>query len=99
MPVYSKIIKLKNSSRQDISVYPNPVVNYTINIEFFNRVNENVEITIYGTKGEKLYYNQINPNGNRVITFRVPSLFDVKTLYILHVAYDGNVVNEKILFE
>ncbi|GAB2833632.1 DUF1501 domain-containing protein [Ferruginibacter profundus] len=99
MPAYSKIVKLKNTNKQEIRVYPNPVTNYTINIEFLTRVNENVEITIYGARGEKLYYNQVNPRGNVSISFKVPGFFDVKTLYILNVAYSGTVINEKILFE
>jgi uncharacterized protein (DUF1501 family) len=97
---YSKIAKLRNgSSVQDVRVYPNPVKNFTINIEFLKKVNENVSIIIYGTAGEKLYYNQINPIGRRIITFRVPDYFSVHTLYILNISYDGNVINEKILFE
>ncbi len=99
VPTYSAIVKLKNSNRQDIRVFPNPVTNFTINVEFLNKVNGNVEVTIFGMRGEKLYYNQINPAGNRSIKFRVPNLFSVKTLYILNVVYDGNVVNERIVFE
>jgi hypothetical protein len=97
--VYSKIVPLKNSTTQEIRIYPNPVTNFTINIEFLNAINENVEITIYGVLGEKLYYNQINPRGNRYISFKVPALFSVQTMYILHISYGGNVINEKILFE
>jgi uncharacterized protein (DUF1501 family) len=97
---YSKIAKLRNNgSVQDVRVYPNPVTNFTINVEFLKKVNENVEIIIYGTKGEKLYYNQINPRGNRIVTFRVPDFFSIHTLYILNISFDGNVINEKILFE
>ncbi|HQY12532.1 MAG TPA: DUF1501 domain-containing protein [Ferruginibacter sp.] len=98
-PTYSKIVKLKNTGRQDIRVFPNPVTNFTINVEFLTKVSGNVEVTIYGMRGEKLYYNQVNPAGNRTIKFKVPNLFSVKTLYILSVSYDGNVVNEKIIFE
>ncbi len=96
---YSKVAILKNITKQGLSVYPNPVTNYTINIEFFTAVNEDVTITIIGTLGEKLYYNQVNPRGNRVFTFKVPQHFDVRTLYILNIRYAGNVVNEKIIFE
>jgi uncharacterized protein (DUF1501 family) len=96
---YSKIAKLKNSTVQEVRVYPNPVTNFTINVEFLKKVNENVSIIIYGTKGEKLYYNQINPAGRRAITFKVPDYFSVQTLYILNISFDGNVINEKILFE
>lgn len=96
---YSQIISLKNNPKQLVRIYPNPVKDFRINIEFLARVNENVEITIVGTRGEKLYYNQVNPGGNRSIFIRVPSLFSVKTLYILNISYGGNVINEKILFE
>jgi len=98
-PVYSKIVKLKNTTRQEIRIYPNPVTNFTINVEFLSKVNENVEITLFGTKGEKLYYNQVNPRGNRSISFKVPNFFSVKTLYILSISFGGTVINEKILFE
>jgi uncharacterized protein (DUF1501 family) len=96
---YSKIAVLKNETKQGLSVYPNPVTNHTINIEFFTNVNEAVSISIIGALGEKLYYNQINPRGNRVVSFKVPHHFDVRTLYILNIQYGGNNVNEKILFE
>ncbi|HSN62060.1 MAG TPA: hypothetical protein VLR49_14070, partial [Ferruginibacter sp.] len=96
---YSSIVKLKNQGRQEIRVYPNPVTNFTINVEFLSAINENVAITIFGTKGEKLYYNQLNPRGNRTISFKVPNLFSIQTLYVLNIAFDGVVVNEKILFD
>ncbi len=99
LPKYSKIVKLKNSNKQEIRVYPNPVTNFTINIEFFQSVDENVTITLIGALGEKLYYNQINPRGRRVVTFKVSNMFSVKTVYMLHISYGGTVVNEKILFE
>jgi uncharacterized protein (DUF1501 family) len=95
---YSKIVKLKNSKRQELRVYPNPVTNFTIHVEFLSRVDENVSITIFGTLGEKLYYNQINPRGNK-ISFKVPNHFSIQTLYILNISFGGTVVNEKILFE
>lgn len=96
---YSKTTTLRNSLHQELRVYPNPVTNFTINVEFLNNVNEPVNITIYGVMGEKLYYNQINPRGNRTISFKVPNLFDVKTLYVLNIAFSDTVINEKILFE
>jgi uncharacterized protein (DUF1501 family) len=98
VPSYSKIVFLKNESKQMVSVYPNPVTNHTINIEFLAPVNEQVQIIIYGLLGEKLYINQVNPRGSKVVTFIVPHSFDVKTIYILHIEYSGNVITEKLLF-
>ncbi len=96
---YSKIVKLKNVVSQDVRIYPNPVNNFTINVEFLSNVNENVAITIFGAAGEKLYYNQINPRGNRIIKFKVPNYFEVKAMYILNITYSDTVINEKIFFE
>jgi uncharacterized protein (DUF1501 family) len=98
-PSYSKIATLKNGNKQEVRIYPNPVTNRTINLEFFESVNEDVQITIFGAIGEKLYYNQVNPRGNKVITFKVPNHFDVHALYILNIVYGSTVVNEKIFFE
>ncbi len=96
---YSKIVKLRNQFKQEVRVYPNPVTNRTINIEFLTAVTGNVSITIFGSKGEKLYYNQVNPGGNRSIRFKVPDYFDVQAIYILQIIYNDTVVNEKIIFE
>lgn len=96
---YSKIVKIRNSNKQEVRIFPNPVTNHLINIEFLKPVNENVAITIYGSKGEKLYYNQINPGGNKVIRLKVPGYFDVQALYILNVSFDDTIINEKIIFE
>jgi uncharacterized protein (DUF1501 family) len=99
IPSYSKIATLKNKDKQAVSVYPNPVTNNTINIEFLENVNEDVVVIIYGTLGEKLYYNQINPRGNKTMSLKLPNHFDVRTLYILNITYGSTVVNEKLLFE
>ncbi len=96
---YSKVARLKNSSTQEIRIYPNPVRDFTINIEFLTVVNGNVEIVIHGMKGEKLFYNQVSPGGNRNIRIKVPNLFSVQTLYILSVSFNDTVINEKIFFE
>ncbi len=98
VPSYSKIATLKNNVTQEVRVYPNPVTNFTINIEFLKILNTNVEITIIGTLGEKLFYLQTNPRGNRTLTFKVPHHFNASSLYIVQIAYNGEVVNEKIVF-
>ncbi len=98
-PSYSSIVKLKSRRQQHVRVYPNPVTNYKINVEFLTSVNENVAITIYGTRGEKLFYNQVNPRGSKTLSFKVPALFSIQTLYVLSIVYEGVQVNEKIMFE
>jgi uncharacterized protein (DUF1501 family) len=97
--LYSNIIRLDNKAVQELSVFPNPVRDFTINIEFVKPVSENVAITIFGANGEKLFYNQINPNGNKLIKIKVPDYFAVHQLYILNIVYGNTVANEKIVFE
>lgn len=97
-PSYSKIATLKNSSAQAVRVYPNPVTNFTINVEFLEAVNTPLEISIIGTLGEKLFYLQTNLGGNKFISFKVPQHFETKSLYVLSIVYNDNVVNEKIVF-
>jgi uncharacterized protein (DUF1501 family) len=97
--VYSNIVRLENKAAQQLSVYPNPVTNFTFNIEFVKSINEYVSISIFGTKGEKLYYNQVNPMGNKILKVKVPNFFNAHTLYILNITYGDVVVNEKIIFE
>jgi uncharacterized protein (DUF1501 family) len=97
--VYSNVVRLSNNKEQVLSVYPNPVTNFTINVEFIKAVNENVSFTIFGTKGERLFYNQINPKGNKVVKIKVPNYFSVHTLYVLNITYGNTVVNEKLIFE
>jgi len=96
---YSNTVRLKNSSRQEIRVYPNPVTNHTVNIEFLSAVKDNVSVTLFGTRGERLYYNQFRPGSSRTIRFKVPDYFDVQTLYLLRVEFDGNVETEKLIFQ
>ena len=97
--VYSGIVKLTNSSRQEVRIYPNPVTNYTLNLEFLSVVREQVSITIFGTKGEKLYYNQVNPQGNKTLRIKLPDFFGIQIMYILNIQYNGVIVTERIFFE
>ena len=90
---------MTNSSTKEVRIYPNPVTNYTLNLEFLSVVREQVSITIFGTKGEKLYYNQVNPQGNKIIRIKLPDFFGVQTMYILNIQYNGVVVTERIFFE
>jgi len=95
---YSNTVKLtQGASEQQLRVYPNPVKDYTINVEFFKDLKSNVEVAILGLKGERLYYNQFSPQ--RHIRFVVPDIYETHTLYILKILFDGEEVVEKIIFE
>jgi uncharacterized protein (DUF1501 family) len=95
---YSNITRVENGSvPQQISVYPNPVVGFTLNIEFLKDVQSNIEVAIYTVSGQRLYYNQFAPK--RRLRFSVPDIYDSNSLYILKVIYDHQEVVEKIVFE
>ncbi len=95
---YSNVLKLKTQeSQQEFSVYPNPIKNHTINLEFHRKMQAPIEVSILTTTGSKLYYNQFPPS--REVTFQVPAMFDEETLYLLSVEVDRNIYTEKILFE
>lgn len=99
LQVISKTVALNTGvENQKMSIYPNPVVNRTINIEFFEQIKENVEINIFGKSGEKLYYDQINLGGAQKHQFRVSDMFSNNNIYIMKVNYGDTVVTEKLLF-
>ncbi|RYZ48761.1 MAG: DUF1501 domain-containing protein [Sphingobacteriales bacterium] len=95
---YSNIARIQNGSvSQQISVYPNPVQDFTLNIEFFMEVKSNIEVAIFTTGGQRLYYNQFSPK--RKLRFMVPDIFESHAMYVLKVTYDHNDIVEKIVFE
>lgn len=95
---YSNVVRIEQAgSDQQLRIFPNPVKDFTFNIEFFNDVSSNVEVAIYGMKGERLYYNQVRPK--RQLRFEVPDIFESHTMHVLKVTYDQKEVIEKIIFE
>jgi uncharacterized protein (DUF1501 family) len=96
---YSNIIALKANDRlQLIRIYPNPVKNYQIHIELFDRPNSPVDITIYDLIGSKVYYNRFNGGGS-LLSFKVPHSFATDTHYILEVKYGETTARDQIIFE
>ncbi|MFT4061045.1 MAG: DUF1501 domain-containing protein [Edaphocola sp.] len=95
---YSNVLRLEfENAVQHVSVYPNPVRNYKFTIEFHDDVKSNVEVAIYGSGGQKLFYNQYNPT--RKINVQLPDMFAKSTLYVLRIKYDNIETNEKLVFE
>jgi uncharacterized protein (DUF1501 family) len=95
---YSNILKLRSSDKKQlISVYPNPIENYRVNVQLFERPVEPVDITIYDLSGAKLYYNRLQAGAARV-SFSVPPSFSRETHYILEVRYGDTITREQIIF-
>lgn len=95
---YSNTILLRASDKQQlIRVFPNPVQNNNIHIEFFEAPNSPVDVTIYDLIGSRHYYNRFNGVQNS-LNFRVPSSFNRETHYILEVSYGDTKAREQIIF-
>jgi uncharacterized protein (DUF1501 family) len=96
--VYSAIVQLNNGARaQALSIYPNPVRNYTINIDFLSDVDQMVDVEIFDMEGRRVYYNGMSVP-NRHLNFRVPDMMSSYTPYILRVKWGNNEVKEQISF-
>lgn len=95
---YSNTVRLSNGEeRQVLSVYPNPVTDHTIHIDFFRDISEYVTVALYDMEGNKLFYDQQKPQGNQLV-LKVPDYFQSHTLYLLRISYGFTEVQEKITF-
>jgi len=95
---YSNVILLRSSDKQQlIRVYPNPIQNNNIHVEFFEPVTGPVDVTIYDLVGAKHYYNRFN-GVQTSLNFRVPPSFSRETHYILEVGYGDTRTREQIIF-
>jgi uncharacterized protein (DUF1501 family) len=95
---FSNILMLRsNAKEQLISVFPNPVTNYTINVKLFEAPSTSVDITIFSMTGAKVYYNRFESVGTMLI-FKVPPLTK-NAHYILEVVYGSTTAHEQIMFQ
>lgn len=95
---YSNTIMLRNSDRKQlIRVYPNPVTNNNVHVEFFENPAGPVDVTIYDMIGAKHYFNRFN-GVQRHLDFRVPAIFSRDSHYILEVTYGDTRVREQVIF-
>jgi uncharacterized protein (DUF1501 family) len=95
---YSNIVTVQSGAQtQQLRVYPNPVKNFKLNIEFFNNVQTNIEVAIYTTSGQRVYYNQFG--SKKYLQVFLPDIFESSTLYILKIIFNQIEVVEKIIFE
>ncbi len=96
---YSNTVLLRSSDKaQLIRVFPNPVQGNNIHVEFFEKPNAPVDVTIYDLIGSKIYYNRFSGVQN-ALNFRVPPSFSRETHYILEVAYGETKAREQIIFQ
>ena len=95
---YSNIVLLRASDKQQIiRVFPNPIINFRIHVEFLELVSGPVDVTIYDLIGAKHYYNRFN-GVQTSLNFSVPPSFNKETHYIIEVGYGDTRTREQIVF-
>ncbi len=95
---FSPTAELVNGARaQALSIYPNPVTNFTIHIDFMEAITELVEVELYDMQGGRVYYNSMAPDAGRLV-FRVPYGLGTYTPYIIRVKWGSVAVREQISF-
>jgi len=67
---YSAVVKVasvKNSNNPTISVYPNPVVDKNMNVQFLNQTNGAYAVQLISQNGAAVYQNKVTINGNNQV--------------------------------
>jgi hypothetical protein len=67
---YSAIVKVagvKASANSSISVYPNPVVNKKMNIQFVNQAEGNYQVSLFSNNGALVYKNNVTVNSSNLV--------------------------------
>jgi len=67
---YSAIVKvagIKASANSNISVYPNPVVNKQMNVQFVNQTAGNYQVSLFSNNGTLVYKNNVTVNNSNLV--------------------------------
>jgi hypothetical protein len=67
---YSAIVKvagIKASANSNISVYPNPVANKQMNVQFNNQATGNYGVKLINSNGSTVYQNNVTVNSNNLV--------------------------------
>jgi hypothetical protein len=67
---YSAIVKvagIKASANSSISVYPNPVVNKKMNVQFVNQAEGNYQVSLFSNNGALVYKNNVTVNSSNLV--------------------------------
>jgi uncharacterized protein (DUF1501 family) len=78
-----------------ISIFPNPVTNNQINIQFNDFIKSNVNIIIYTIQGAQIFASPFPVDGD-LLSFDTNTFLSTGT-YILELEYNGNKFKKKVL--
>ena len=98
---YSAIVKvaaLKNSSNQAISVYPNPVVNKNMHVQFLNQPAGTYGVKLMSTNGAAVYQNSVEISGsNQVKMMQLSNKIAAGNYKLQVISADGSQLTLPIL--
>jgi uncharacterized protein (DUF1501 family) len=83
------------NAKNFISVYPNPVINGELTVNFEDSITSRIIITIYNLQGARVFSNSYTADGFSV-SLSLSSLLPASP-YILEMDYNGNKFYEKIV--
>jgi uncharacterized protein (DUF1501 family) len=78
-----------------MTVFPNPVINNQVNIQFLNFLKDTVYISIYTVQGAKIFGEAFRVDGD-ILTFSTNNFLSTGT-YILELLYNQTKFNEKLI--
>ena len=99
LPIFNQTVlsstDFEAESNNFMSVYPNPITDATLNIEFKEFVNESVNVQLFSIQGT-VVYNKNHRVSNNNLTLSIDNLAS-NAIYILQVDYNGNKFYKKVL--
>jgi len=98
---YSQIVKVVTGNKQsEITAFPNPLQNNTINLQFINEVAGNYKVNLINAIGQVVYSNSIITNSNNTSqALTVPQQLS-KGVYQLQVnGNDKNVMTQQVIVQ
>ncbi len=89
---------MKSGAGKSISVYPNPVVNKTMNVQFTNQAMGTYQVQLLSQDGATVYKNEAEINSsNQVKTMKLNAGTAAGTYQLLVSDKDGNQTNSTII--
>lgn len=98
---YSSVVKVSSlKSVASISVYPNPVVNGQMNIEFTGQAKGNYAVQLVNSEGQLVYKGMVNVTGDNFNeTIRLGRSITPGTYQLSVQGLEGKITNSKVLLQ
>ncbi len=97
--VNSKIVYLEQGIlSQKVSVFPNPIVNQIIHLDFYKNISDVVMIELVSTTGISMHTDCKTLNNESTTSFKVQDMFQTNQMYLLKITFGHHVTTEKVFF-